>query len=300
MLGWLRRGREARIQRLLEEGVALESRDRTAEAERAYHAALGLDPGNPYALFNLGRIDFLRGQAESARAWLARALERRPEFAEARLLLAGIEEAMGNLCFAQGNLDDAHRHFAQAATRRPQLAGAHAGLGQVHAALGEPARAVPCFRRALELDPRLTHAHVNLGNALANLGRTGEAFACYDAALALDPENAAARWCRAISTIPAIRESVAETHRSRAAFAQAIVDLDRWFDDSRAARGADVVGLRQPFWLAYQDERNTDLLRPYGRLCSRLMLRLTAKIGQTRHQFQNFWHLIIAANSRML
>jgi len=271
MLGWLRRGRDARLRRLLDEGVAHDSQGRTAEAERAYHAALEVDPDNPYALFNLGRIDFLRGHAASARARLSRALVGRPGFAQARLLLAGVEEAMGNLCFAQGNLDDARRHFAQAAALRPELPGAHAGLGQVHAALGEPAEAAPCFRRALELDPQLTHAHVNLGNALASLGRTAEALASYDAALALDPENAAARWCRAISTIPAIRESVDETQRSRGAFAQAIAELDRWFDESRAGRGADVVGLRQPFWLAYQDERNTDLLHAYGQLCSRLM-----------------------------
>lgn len=305
MIGWLRRGRGARAKQLLGEGAAHEDAGRIDEAVHAYGAVLETDPGNEFALFNLGRIDFLRGELEAARARLEHALKRRPGFADAHILLASVREALGDLpaalsslesalraqpghegalqnlgllqvrlgdlCFAQGRLAQAEAHFTRAAALRPQLAGAHAGLGQVHAARNQPAEAVPCLRRALEIDSRLVHVLVNLGNALASLGRTGEALASYDAALAVDPENAAARWCRAISVVPAIRDSAADARRSREAFAESIADLDRWFDAARTPRGAEVVGLRQPFSLAYQEERNTDLLRAYGRLCSRLM-----------------------------
>ncbi|HEX5093845.1 MAG TPA: tetratricopeptide repeat protein, partial [Burkholderiales bacterium] len=305
MFRWLKRGRDADVRRLLEEGAGHAEHGRADEAERAFNAALAADPGNPYALFNLGRIDFLRGRLPDARAHLTRALDRQPGFADAHILLASAQEAlgelaaaqaslesalrvqpdhegalqnlgllhvrMGDLLFAQGRFDDAGAHYGRAAACRPSLAGAHAGQGQVHAVRHEPAEAARCFGRAIELDPHLVHVHVNLGNALANLGSTDEARASYDAALALDPENAAARWCRAVSVIPAIRESADETQRSRAAFAREIAGLETWFDATRAARGAEVVGLRQPFWLAYQEERNADLLGPYGRLCSRLM-----------------------------
>jgi len=305
MLGWLRRGGNARAKRLLGQGAAHEDAGRIDEAERAYGAVLEVDPGNAFALFNLARIDFLHGRAPTARARLEDALRRDPAFADAHILLASVHEALGDLpaalsclesalrahpghegalqnfgllqvrigdlCFAQGRLDEAQRHFAQAAALRPQLAAAHAGLGQVHAARNLPAEAVPCLRRALAIDPRLVHVLVNLGNALASLGRPDEARASYDAALAVDPDNAAARWCRAISVIPAIRDTADDARRSRAAFAASIADLERWFDAARAPLGAEVVGLRQPFGLAYQEERNTDLLRAYGQLCSRLM-----------------------------
>jgi protein O-GlcNAc transferase len=306
MLGWLRRRHgAAAAQRHLDEGVALEDAGRAEDAERAYRAALAVAPHNPYALFNLGRLAFVRGQPGVARERLAEALSHKPDFADALVVLAGAHEALGedaaalrcleaalqlrpeyegarrNLallrvrlgeaCFAQGRLDEARGHFSQAAALQPELAQAHAGLGNVCVAALAPEEATRHYRRALDLDARLVHVHVNLGNALAGLGQAAAGRACYDAALALDPDNAEARWCRAISAVPALRESADELPRARETFAAEIAGLDRWFDAARAPLGHRVVGLRQPFWLAYQEARNVELLRPYGRLCARLM-----------------------------
>jgi len=306
MLGWLRRRQgAAAAQRHLDEGIALEGAGRADDAERAYRNALEVQPKNPYALFNLGRLAHVRGQAGAARERLTEALSHAPGFVEAHVVLASVHEALGDdaaalrsleaalrlrpedegarrhlalLClklgdrgFAQGRLGEARRHYAHAATLQPALAGAHAGLGNLSIAELAPEEAVRHYRRALELDPRLVHVHVNLGNALVGLGQAAAGRACYDAALALDPENAEARWCRALSSVPALRESADELVRSRETFAAEIAALDRWFDETRVAQGQRVVGLRQPFWLAYQEERNVELLRPYGRLCARLM-----------------------------
>jgi predicted O-linked N-acetylglucosamine transferase (SPINDLY family) len=306
MLGWLRRRRGlAAARRLLDDGVALEGEGRIDDAERAYRAALAVEPGNPYALFNLGRLAYLRGQAPQARERLAEALRRKPDFADAQVVLASVHEALGDdqaalrcletavrlhpgyegaqrnlgllhvklgsLRFEQGRLADARQHFTRAAAASPALAEAHAGLGNVCVAELMQEEAARHYRRALEIDPRLAHVHVNLGNALAALGQASAARASYEAALALDPENIEARWCRAVSTIPALRESADELPRSRAALAEELDALERWFCGPRAAQGHRVVGLRQPFWLAYQEERNVDLLRSYGGLCARLM-----------------------------
>ena len=306
MLGWLRRRHgAAAAQRHLDEGIALEDAGRADDAERAYRAALAVAPGNSYALFNLGRLAYLRGQTGTALERLSEALSRKPDFAEAHVVLANVHEALGddaaavhgleaalrlrpdyegalrNLallcvklgdrCFDEGRLAEARAHYQHAATLQPALAAAHAGLGNVCIAELVPEDAVRHYRRALELDARHVHVHVNLGNALVGLGRATEGRACYETALVLDPENVEARWCRAISTIPALRQSADELAHAREAFAAEIAALDRWFDPERTAQGHRVVGLRQPFWLAYQEERNVELLRPYGALCARLM-----------------------------
>ena len=214
------------------------------------------------------------GRAEDDAAELLRleaALQRRPEDADALRDLALLCVRLGDRGFAQGRLAESRDHYQHASALQPTLAQAHAGLGNVCVAALAGGEAIGHYRRALELDPRLLHVHVNLGNALVGLGRAAEGRACYDAALALDPEHLEARWCRAISAIPALRESPGELPRVREAFAAEIAALDRWFDDKRATLGHRVVGLRQPFWLAYQEERNVALLQPYGRLCARLM-----------------------------
>jgi predicted O-linked N-acetylglucosamine transferase (SPINDLY family) len=240
-------------------------------SQRCLESALRLRPGYAGALRNLGLLHARRGRSlhilgrlPEAATCLREALRLHPDAAEIHCYL-------GNLLFDMGLLADASAHLARATELQPTLADAHAGLGNVHAAEKMLDDAARCFRRALALDPGLVHAHVNLGNALAGQGHQAQAIECFDAALALDPENAEARWCRALSAIPVLRESAQEVPTARANFAAEIAALDRWFDESRARRGFHVVGLRQPFWLAYQDECNADLLRSYGRLCTRLM-----------------------------
>ena len=245
-------------------GLLLAKLGRWAQAEAALRKATAADGSDADAQYWRGTALHHLGLLPEAAACLREALRVRPDAAE-------IHGHLGNLLFDLRLLAEASLHLARATELRPTLAEAHAGLGNVHAAEKMLEDASRCYRRALELEPGLVHVHVNLGNALAGRGQPAEALKCFDAALARDPENAEARWCRAVSAIPVLRESAADLRSSRAAFAAEIAALDRWFDEARTQHGFRVVGLRQPFWLAYQDECNADLLRGYGRLCARLM-----------------------------
>jgi len=242
-------------------GLLLARLGRWAEAEDALRRAATDDADAQYwrgnALVHLGR-------PEEAAACFREALRSRPDFAEPLCYL-------GTILVEQGRQAEAIASLGRAIELKPELADAHVGLGNARVAGRQLEDAALCYRRALALDPRLLQAHVNLGNVLADLGRQEEAMHAFDAALALDPESAEARWSRTMSMIPALRESPEELARSRAAFAGALADLDRWFDASRTERGYRIVGVQQPFWLAYQEENNAGLLRGYGQLCVRLM-----------------------------
>ena len=242
-------------------GLLLARLDRWADAEDALRHAAADDADAQYwrgnALVHLER-------PQEAAACFREALRIRPDFAEPHCYL-------GSILGDQGRRDEAIAHLARAIALKPDLADAHVGLGNARVAGRQLEDAVLCYRRALELDPRLLQAHVNLGNALTDLGRQEEALRAFDAALALDPECAEARWSRTMSMIPALRESPDELQRSRTAFAAALAEMDLWFDTRRAERGYRIVGVQQPFWLAYQEENNAGLLRSYGQLSARLM-----------------------------
>ena len=55
------------------------------------------------------------------------------------------------------------------------FADVHHLLGLCYALLQQPARALACFERALELNPRYIEAHIHRGVLLTDLGRTEEA-----------------------------------------------------------------------------------------------------------------------------
>ncbi|MGH8687902.1 MAG: tetratricopeptide repeat protein [Burkholderiales bacterium] len=237
---------------------------RWVEAEAALRALAGADAGDADAHFWHGRALLALGQPPQAEARLREALRLHPESAE-------VLTHLGLALCALGRTEEAREVLARAVRLAPGHAEAHAALGSAFAADKMMAQATQSYQHALELDPRQVHSHVNLGNVLAGRGERAEARRHYDAALALDPENVEARWSRAMATIPAIADSREALVSSRDEFAAELSELESWFDPVRAAQGHRVVGLRQPFWLAYQEESNTDLLRAYGRLCARLM-----------------------------
>jgi predicted O-linked N-acetylglucosamine transferase (SPINDLY family) len=245
-------------------GLLLSRLGRWGEAEAALRQAIAAAAGDADAQYWRGTALVHLDRPDEAAACFLEALRVRPDFAEPLCYL-------GNILGDQGRRAEAIAHLARAIELKPGLADAHVGLGNMRVAGRQLEDAALCYRRALELDPGLLQAHVNLGNVLTDLGQPGEALQSFDAALALDPECGEARWSRAMSLIPALGETPDDLACSRAAFGEALADLEQWFDASRAERGFRIVGVQQPFWLAYQEENNTELLRTYGRLSARLM-----------------------------
>lgn len=251
-------------------GMQLCRLQRWAEAAGALEQAVAAEPGNADAHYWLGNARVRLHQPREAEAAYRAALERRPEFAEAWCNL-------GNVLADRGLRDEAGQCLERALRIRPQYADALLGMGNLYAATGRLEVAADCYRRALALDPALADAEVNLGNVLKDQGLWREALQHYDAALALSPEAVEARWARAMCHIPAMREAQDDLAALRAGFAAELEHLERWFEGERVDQGWKAVGVAQPFWLAYQEADNRELLRRYGRLCAQLMASWQAR-----------------------
>ena len=279
-------------------GIGLEAVGDADGAVRSYEAALACDPRDAYANYNLGKMLYTRGVLARAEELLRTALERKPVFPEAWVVLGSIYEL-------QGRPDAALDALEIALKERPDVAGVWYNYAGVLQKLGRPSDAIAAYRKALTLAPDYAEALYDLGVALRNQGQYDEAAACFHRvldrkpdlaeahyclgvlcddqdrhdeslasfrkALSLNPEYALARWAYTMSQLPAVYGAQAEQERCRAAFSSELEKLDRWFDAARAPEGADVVGIHQPFCLAYQEMNNRELLQRYGRLCTRLM-----------------------------
>lgn len=245
-------------------GLLLARLGRWPEAESMLRRALAADPADADALCWLGNVLVRLGRSEAAVECYRRALQLQPEFGEAHCYL-------GSILVDRGLLDEARQHLDRAVALKPGLAEVHVGLGNLNYALQRLEESESSYRRAIALDPRFVEAHTNLGHVLVASGQPAAALASYDAALAIDPEYAEARWSRAMCRIPALRGAQEDLAGSRRAFAEELAGLEQWFDPARSSAGYRAVGTQQPFWLAYQEENNVELLRRYGRLCTRLM-----------------------------
>ena len=157
------------------------------------------------------------GKPDEAVACYRRALELKPDFAEAH-------NNLGNALQDQGKLDEAVACYRRALELKPDFAEAHNNLGNALKDQGKLDEAVACYRRALELKPDYAEAHNNLGNAFKDQGKLDEAVACYRRALELKPDFAEAhsnllltlQYCAGV-TPAALAEAHAEYDRRHAA-----------------------------------------------------------------------------------
>lgn len=190
-------------------GVALEALGDGEGARAALEKALSLDPAEPYANYNLGRLHYLRGALPWSERLLREALRARPEFFEARFMLACVLQD-------RGDARDAAAQFEAVLRERPEDFGAlfhYAGALRV---LGRPADAAGALRRALALDPQNADAWASLSDVLQETEDAEGAVAALEALLRLRPDWADAHYNQGVVLARLKRTARAEQSFRRA------------------------------------------------------------------------------------
>jgi tetratricopeptide (TPR) repeat protein len=126
-------------------------------ADSILEQAMQIDP-------NVAELHFLRGEKletepgelREAMAAYERAVQLRPNYAEARM-------ALGIQLLAGGNYSGALSHFQVAERLVPTLPAVHVNLGDAYRATKQWTEAQRAYRRALELQAKLPEAHYGLG-----------------------------------------------------------------------------------------------------------------------------------------
>jgi len=199
-------------------GIALQALGDDAGATASYEKALALDPANPYVPYNFGKLRYERGAPADAERLLRQALRAKPDFREARVMLAYALDAQAKVEAAARELDaiapeqrDFGTHFAhagflrklgrtdaaagalrQALALEPQNLDARATLFHVLEAEGDPAGAARELEAVLQQRPDWAEALYNYGVVLKKLMRLNEAEDALRRALAAQPGFASA------------------------------------------------------------------------------------------------------------
>ncbi len=175
--------------KLVAEAVAHHKAGRLEEAEAAYHAALGIAPGHPAIVHNLGVLAAERGRHSEAVGHFDAAIAADPRYASAHYNRAVALLALGRRRAAQEG-------FSRACAIEPDHYASHRALGFLSLALGERGRALDHFARTYELrrgEDRTGIASRSLTHATrSKLLHDAEQFR-YLAARRRDPEGFAMR-----------------------------------------------------------------------------------------------------------
>ena len=166
-------------------GLALAMQGRPAEAIGHFQKAVEIKPDYAEAHNNMALLLAERGRSVEARRHFQIALALEPGYADAH-------NNFGLLLAAQGKSAEAMAQFQKALDLKGNSAEAHNNLGLLLISLGRPAEAIRHYEQALELKPGYAEAHNNLGLALAAEDRPDEAIGHWEQALRTRPDDAEA------------------------------------------------------------------------------------------------------------
>ena len=168
---------------LMEAALRAHQAGELSQAAEFYRRFLGLRPGQPDALSNLGNALFQLGRAEEAVQVCRQAVAARPAFAEAHLNLGMALQKLGRLA-------EAIEGYRQALAVRPDFVPALNGLGTALQQNGQLDEAASTYRRAIGLAPGYRDALNNLGNTLRESGQIEAAVQVFREALVHNPTDA--------------------------------------------------------------------------------------------------------------
>ncbi len=163
-------------------GILLKRSERPSEAEAAYRRALELKPDFADANYNLGVLLKSTDRLAEAEAAFRSALQFKPDFADTHYNLALLLQG-------RKHLTEAEASYRRALELKPDFANAHNELGVLLKDRKHLPEAEAAFRRALEFKPDHAVAHNNLGALLFETKNLAEAEVSYRRALDLKPDH---------------------------------------------------------------------------------------------------------------
>jgi predicted O-linked N-acetylglucosamine transferase (SPINDLY family) len=244
--------------------IVLNNLKRFSEASEACDKALSLKPDYAEAWSNKAHALHELKRYDEAIAHFDRALSLKPDYAEAW-------SNKGSALYGLKRFDEAIVHFDRAIILKSDILQAWSNKAHALHELKRYDEAIAHYDRALSLKPDYAEAWSNKGIVLYDIARILDAKLSFEKALELKPDFHRARWGKLFTLIPVIFLGNENLEELRRTLYLELEQLNKWFLDNTWSEAHEVIGSIQPFYLAYQDFNNKELLDRYGQLCYRLM-----------------------------
>ena len=234
------------------------------EATQLCKLLLSADQNCFAAIIILGVIYAQQGQHVEALELFNRAIQINPNDAD-------VFNNQGNVLKELNRFEEALNSYQQALVIRPLYAEASYQKGDVLRRLKRLKESLVSYDEALAAQPDHINAMVGKADILKAIGEHHAAIEIYRNAINLSPESTVTRFKYLMAYIPVLGINDYDTSSLRARFLDELALLEKWLAEANPADEHDAVGTAQPFYIAYQEQNNKDLLSKYGELCTSAM-----------------------------
>jgi protein O-GlcNAc transferase len=248
----------------LNKAISLRALKKNDEALACFDQAIKINPEKKDAWINVGDALLELSRLKDALACYEKVIELDPKDPDGHI-------NRGLTLQKIGNLTEALACFERALDHKPNYLKAYIGKSLALIELKQFDEALACINKRIALNPNLAESHIDRGSVLENLNRYAEAKNCFQTVLKIDPKNAQAKWGETFNLIHRIPPSTEELNLKRQSFKDALDNLNQWLNDSNISCALPAIGWRQPFYLAYKETNNKELISQYGQICHRVM-----------------------------
>jgi tetratricopeptide (TPR) repeat protein len=168
--------------RVFEAVVPLKIEGAYDSAKKAYEAALATNPDSPEVYLVLARLEVANENAEAAKDYIAKALEKKNDYSDAIFLLSQIQ-------INEGDVVNAINSVSAVATLNPQDPGIFFQLGLLYYDQKNYQNAVLALERAVALNPEYANAKYFLGLAYYQAKQNDRALAQFKDLAVSNPDN---------------------------------------------------------------------------------------------------------------
>jgi tetratricopeptide (TPR) repeat protein len=183
----------AEIRAAVDSAIALVNQGKHAEAEAVYADLAAKNPTIPQLYYNLGVVQMQQKKAAESEASFLKALEIKPDYADA-------QSALVNMYLGTGQGAKAVEYAQKAATANPADAKAQYQVGYALFNSGKHDEAVDALKKAEALDPANAEIHFYLGSIAVGKNDVAECAARMEKYLAAAPSGPNAATASAILT----------------------------------------------------------------------------------------------------
>jgi tetratricopeptide (TPR) repeat protein len=166
-----------------QKAVELTQAGKWDEAEAAYKEMLVKSPTVPELHFNLGFVYAKKKDTAAAEASFLKAIELKPDYAEAYAALSEHYQS-------SGKADKAGPLLTKAVADNPKDGRLQYAIGIYHVNGGRTEEAQAAFQKAAELDPGNPEVYFHLGTLAVGQNKVNEAVAHLEKYLSMKPQNA--------------------------------------------------------------------------------------------------------------
>jgi len=251
-------------------GIIYSMRGEHREALSSYEFALKINPSDIDVLINMGASYNDMNEYIAALEILERAIRITPSIYQAWF-------NKGISLYELKRYEEAIASYDKAIALNSDYADAWSNKGIAFFQLKRYGEAIASYNKAIALNSDYADAWSNKGIALKDSLSLPEAKESFDRALSLNPDLDNARWARLFISTPTIFQENQDLELLRKSFDLELDELDQWFTAERLEDAYKSVGSTTPFYLAYQEKNNKNLLSKYGAICHRLMSRWQEK-----------------------